>query len=194
MLRHTLLGVMIPVLLEGVPGCSREPRPKGDAGSPAATSLPSPSDPLILVVRSLGGGIVWWDENPVGEPLLSVRVTYPTLTDERLRELVAADRIRGLYIPGTAVTDAGLAHLRGLTRLRHLNLDETGVTDAGLAHLRGVPDLESLTLENTAVTDRGLEHLTGLKKLEKLHLRGTRVTDGGVAALQKALPELKIIR
>jgi hypothetical protein len=118
----------------------------------------------------LGGEIVEKVENPAGEPLLSVRVTYPTLTDERLRELVVADRIRGLYIPGTAVTDAGLVHLRGLTQLHHLNLDKTAVTDAGLAHLKG---------------------LTGLKTLS---LVGAKVTDAGVNDLRQALPRLKVTR
>jgi hypothetical protein len=36
--------------------------------------------------------------------------------------------------------------------------------------------------------------LAGLKQLRSLNLEITKVTDAGVAALQKALPELKITR
>ena len=44
------------------------------------------------------------------------------------------------------------------------------------------------------VTDAGLASLKGLRQLQTLVLKGTRVTDAGVADLQKALPQLKIIR
>ena len=44
------------------------------------------------------------------------------------------------------------------------------------------------------VTDAGLKELTALKELQTLDLTGTQVTDSGVAALQKALPDCKIIR
>ncbi len=44
------------------------------------------------------------------------------------------------------------------------------------------------------VTDVGLVHLKGLRSLRSLDLSGTKVTDAGVADLQRALPNLEIIR
>jgi internalin A len=48
-------------------------------------------------------------------------------------------------------------------------------------------------LSDTKVTNAGLKQLAGLKALQTLNLSGTEVTDAGVAALQKALPDCKII-
>jgi hypothetical protein len=63
-----------------------------------------------------------------------------------------------------------LVHLKGLRRLRELNLDDTKITDAGLAHLKE------------------------LTKLRCLSICGTEVSDAGVRDLQKALPNVKIVR
>jgi hypothetical protein len=54
--------------------------------------------------------------------------------------------------------------------------------------------LETLNLGYTKVTDDGLKVLAALTKLRTLNLVGDKVTDEGVAALQKALPDCKIIR
>jgi hypothetical protein len=44
------------------------------------------------------------------------------------------------------------------------------------------------------VTDKGLLVLKGLTALRLLDLTNTKVTDAGVKELQKALPELEIVR
>jgi len=54
--------------------------------------------------------------------------------------------------------------------------------------------LRVLSLYNTKVTDAGLKELAGLKQLEQLYLGDTKVTAAGVAALQKALPKVRITR
>jgi Leucine-rich repeat (LRR) protein len=68
------------------------------------------------------------------------------------------------------------------------------VTDEGLEHLRGLTSLQGLCLSGTQVTDAGLEHLRGLTSLQQIYLSGTQVTDAGEAELQRALPDLTIIR
>ena len=55
-----------------------------------------------------------------------------------------------------------------------------------------MPNLTTLSLNETGVTDAGLKHLESAKKLQQLSLRLTQVTPEGVAALQAALPDLKI--
>ena len=49
-------------------------------------------------------------------------------------------------------------------------------------------------LDQIEVTDRGLKQLTGLGNLETLSVERTGVTAAGVAALQRALPRLRIVR
>lgn len=99
-----------------------------------------------------------------------------------------------LNLAGTKITDAGLASIKGLTNLTHLHLEHTQIGDAGLANLKGLVNLEYLNLYDTKVTDAGLENLTGLTRLKNLHLWQTKVTDAGVEKLQKALPNVNIVR
>jgi hypothetical protein len=91
-------------------------------------------------------------------------------------------------------TDHDVAVLRGLATLIVLDLSESRVTDKGLAHLKELTSLEHLDLRDTPVTDKGLQTLKGLTALRLLDLTNTRVTAAGVKELQKALPELEVVR
>jgi internalin A len=114
--------------------------------------------------------------------------------DKGLANLKGLPALRSLWLNRSAVTDAGLAHLEHRTGLESLALRETAVTDAGLVHLRGLINLKSLFLGCTQITDAGLIHLRGLKRLQSLEVGNTRVNDTALRELQKALPNLKIIR
>jgi len=121
----------------------------------------------------------------------------------RMKEISAADdlpsepfQIDRISLNETSVRDEQLQQLTALKNLRSLSLYRTGITDAGLEHLAGLTRLEELELSYTGVTDNGLARLMGLTRLKKLYLYGTSgaVTDAGVETMQKALPDLKIIR
>jgi Leucine-rich repeat (LRR) protein len=116
------------------------------------------------------------------------------ITNAGLTNLIGLKELKDLFLRDTQVTDAGLNFLAGLTKLEVLGLDNTQLTDAGLVHLRGLTKLSWLRLNGTQVTDAGLTHLTGLTALKVLDLFDTHVTDQGVSKLQKALPNLEIIR
>jgi hypothetical protein len=60
--------------------------------------------------------------------------------------------------------------------------------------LKNLKRLQTLDLASTQVDDDGLPRLYGLAQLRILRLSVTDVTDAGVAALQKALPKVKIER
>jgi hypothetical protein len=118
----------------------------------------------------------------------------PQISDAGLAPLSGLKNLHVLVLNDTPISDAGLTHLAGLTELRELELNQTKVTDAGLKSLAKLTNLESLELGQTAVGDAGLQELKGLTKLGTLRLKFTKVTDAGVADLQKALPEVKIMR
>jgi hypothetical protein len=54
--------------------------------------------------------------------------------------------------------------------------------------------LRFLHLVGTKITDEGLIPLAGMKSLEELDVRGTPVSNEALAALQKELPKLRVIR
>ncbi len=151
-------------------------------------------------------------------PVISVDLHHTHITDSDLEVLESLKQVRTLNLYGTSITDAGLAHLTGLTKLetvhlsstavtgsglqylgrlpglRDLNLHQTHVVDEDLRYLGGLSNLQKLTLSDTQVSDRGLQHLKGLRKLRFLLVSRTNVTDAGVQELQRALPDLHIIR
>ncbi len=126
-----------------------------------------------------------------GAPPAFLFKVFPT---GRLTALPPPEVPFGLRLNGHQVTDAGLKELAGLTQLQSLDFRETQVTDAGLKELAGLKQLRMLNLGVTQVTDAGLKELAGLKQLRMLNLSGSKVTDAGVQELQKALPQVQIIR
>jgi hypothetical protein len=83
--------------------------------------------------------------------------------------------------------------LAGLTKLRSLYLFYMPVTDADLKHIGGLKNLQVLDLSATKVTDAGIKELARLKELRWLNLSTPGVTADGIAALQKELPECRIV-
>jgi hypothetical protein len=141
-----------------------------------------------------GAGLDYFG-NVVEVSLIPSTTNDPRVANDATLALVRRlGRLQGLRLTSTAVTDAGLVHLKSLTELRDLQIGNTNVGDAGLAHIKGLTGLRSLFIVNTQVTDAGLAHLRGLTNLRNLYLSGTRVTDDGVLALERALPELQILR
>jgi internalin A len=99
------------------------------------------------------------------------------------------------FLTPSSATDAKLAHVGRLSRLQLLSANYSpSVSNAGLAHLTRLTNLTFLWLDDTQVTDAGLAHLKGLSKLTQLNLHGSQVTDAGVNELQRALPNLNIVR
>jgi hypothetical protein len=128
--------------------------------------------------------------------LSSLEIGGLKVTDAGVKALTPLTRLRVLDLSLTDVTDAGLKALAGQRDLTNLNLrGARKVTDAGLKELAALPQLQFLSLGDTAITDAGLKELERCPRLATLNLRETdKITDAGVAALQRALPQLRIER
>ncbi len=148
----------------------------------------------IAKIREMGGQVLEIAQNDKHLDVGFHLVQDKKVTDEALTPLKDLTRMVNLNLRGTEVTDAGLVNIEKQTTLVRLHLEKTKITDAGLERLKGLVNLEYLNLYGTEVTDAGLAHLEGLTKLKSLYLWQTKVTDAGVEKLQKALPNLKIIR
>ena len=138
------------------------------------------------------------------------------ITDEGLRRLAGASRLRVLRLREAKVTGVGFKHLTSLTRLEELglyrtdfnddgarclaalpsiqilDLTATKITSAALADISTMSRLSSLSLSATAVDDASLCHLASLPCLNGLNLRETRITDAGLVHLA-ALPSLEAV-
>ena len=158
--------------------------PRGKfGGRPGATPKPGAQiakKQAIARIQALNGSSVE-DRDVRG---LKVRLWYPVIIDDQLKQLKGLSNIYSLDLQFCKVTGAGLEHLKGLTGLRVLYLDYSQVTDAGLEHLKGMTDLQTLSLRETGITDAALEHLKELTGLVDLNLRDTKVTDAGLEHLR----------
>lgn len=84
-----------------------------------------------------------------------------------------------------------LSFLSSLSELRSLRLAEGGFSD--VSFLKGMTHLTTLSLDGNMLTDTSLFDLAALTSLEELILLGNPVTAEGLKALQKALPDTKIV-
>jgi hypothetical protein len=116
------------------------------------------------------------------------------VSDAGLEHLASLPKLRMQERAETDPVVKGVTDPRGLPAVPGINLSDTAITDAGLRHLAGLVGLGRLLVRNTAVSDAGLHHLRSLKGLRVLDLQDTKVTDEGVAALSRAVRDLKISR
>jgi hypothetical protein len=141
------------------------------------------------------GATILYVENKPGNPVDSVYLPGPEVTDGDLKHLASFGKLKVLKLDSaTGITDAGLKELAGLKGLQDLGLGHTKVTDAGLKHLLALRELRALNLNFTAVSDEGLKHIKSFKKLELLGLYATKVTPEGLKDLQTTFPKCKIVQ
>jgi hypothetical protein len=110
--------------------------------------------------------------------------------DKALRQM---NKLEVLHASACGMNDLLVAQIKGRRVLRELDLSNSPqITDRSATQLAGCADLEILGLSTTSVSDLTLNSYRRMKGLKELHVQRTMCTPTGVAALQKALPELKI--
>ena len=181
------------------PSRAQEPETRAldpiESSRPFVRSQPTPAevDAAFAALRKIGGSI-----RPVSRGSQHLEAEFQhrgrKIGDADLRHLAKLASVVRLNLRGTHISDKGLRHLKDLTALRRLHLERTSVGDAGVRHLAKLAQLEYLNLYGTKVTDGALEHLRGLKRLRRLYVWQTGVTEAGIVRLEKALPDLTVIR
>lgn len=128
------------------------------------------------------------DLSPVA-PLARLRVLqlYGTPVSD-LRPLAGLHALQQLSLCRAKRVDT-IEALAGLTNLEQLNLSRTRVSD--LRPLAGLSRPESLWAWDLEV--RSLEPLHGCRSLKLVELLGTKVPTSEVTALQRALPQARVV-
>ena len=125
--------------------------------------------------------------------LMANFVNAPDFNDANASSISALGKnLVWLRLGSTKITDKALVEVAKLPNLSRLNLEHTAITDDGLAQLSGLKNLQYLNLFDTKVSDKGLMALAKCTNLRNLYLYQTKATPAIVAALQKALPYLKV--
>jgi hypothetical protein len=163
--------------------------PKPDAGPPPSEAETAAATELLKLgveARPIAAGLNWRSA--------IVRVTGGNADPKIFTLLKEVANLQELDLAGVPLTEADLAQLAGLANLRVLHLEKTPTTDAMLAHLKGLKNLSYLNLYSTPVTDAGLPQLAGLTDLKSLYVFETKVTDAGISELNKALPNVRVVK
>lgn len=114
--------------------------------------------------------------------IVSVSMTGPKITDDRLASLNGLPDLVALDFQDANVTSAGLQSLANVKSLKQLNLANTQVTE--LSALAALPQLEHLKLDySRQIQEEHLAALSQLSGLRTLSAKGLRLRDGGVAAI-----------
>ena len=125
--------------------------------------------------------------------LRTLAIGQSEMHEDALKWIGKISSLQVLRFGEIKLSDKGLKHLKDLEDLRVLQLASGGITDDGLPHLAKLIKLVELDLSWSAIADEGLAHLAHLKNLRELRLQRTKVTQGGIAALQKQIPNTKIV-
>ncbi|TWU31350.1 Leucine Rich repeats (2 copies) [Novipirellula artificiosorum] len=113
------------------------------------------------------------------------------LDEQTLEILTGLPELESVRLGETSLTEKGLQSLGKLTKLRVLGLGYCTITGDGLKYLGSCSDLEVMTLVSATVED--LSGLQALSNLRFLDIINTLAPRNQVAAIQRALPECKII-
>ncbi len=147
---------------------------------------------MIALVALVGCGTTSWVSDPdnvIIEKEIRAHLEKPT------GELTKADldKVPSLSLTYTTITDEGLKEVVKLQNLTILYLSDTKITDAGLKDVAKLQQLKYLYLNGSSkITNAAVKELTKLKNLTELYLFNTKITAAGVAELQKALPKCEI--
>lgn len=116
--------------------------------------------------------------------IVQVDLGDPKTTDDDLRRLAAAPRLRALVIAGNCkITDAGLRHVAEMKHLDDLTVLGPATTDEGLKHLAKLAQVRFLDLMGP-FTDLGLKNLSELRELRFLVLASPHLSDQGLSSLR----------
>ncbi len=125
-----------------------------------------------------------------GLPLEKLCLSYTSVSDDGLKQVVLLSELDALHLEKTSVSDAGVKQLATMQSLRTLDLSQTRVTKSGLEELTRLEKLQVLSLEGLEVGDAEVELLSAFDGLEKLSLHNNPVTDAGM----KTVGRLKELR
>lgn len=112
------------------------------------------------------------------------------LTDGCLESLSRAPKLESLNLgKSAAVTGAGVAGLLAAGRLKRLYLDHTGLTDAALLSWPTENSLQMINLNHTSLGDPAAKALGHWRGLKSVFVVDTRISVEATGRLRSSLPE-----
>ena len=114
----------------------------------------------VLVLRGAAVSDKSWEDLVRSQSLESLNLgDNPAITGRGLAPLIAAGRLKRLYLDGTKISDAALLEISVKSSLEVLILNRTPITDAAIPSLKRMTSLKSLFVVGTGLSPAGREKL-----------------------------------
>jgi Leucine-rich repeat (LRR) protein len=155
-----------------------------DSFAVTAVNLAGTKTPLVEVLSALA--------HPRLRELVSLDLSDHSVSTDDIQQISRLVRLRRLVLNRAQIRGEDLVLLERLPQLVELELACPSL-DLLLIESGGFLRLERLSLATSGITDDSVAHLARLAGLKELDLTGTKISAAGVAALQKSLPECRIV-
>ena len=95
------------------------------------------------------------------EMVWAVKFT-PSKTQKQSYELIdGLPNLEQIQLSGSNITDDQLRHVSNALRLRGIGLDDTNITDRGLRYLQNLPQLETIQAQRTEISEEAIMRVIG---------------------------------
>ena len=113
--------------------------------------------------------------------------------DKKLEQLLTIkDQLVSLRLSYCSLSSQDLNALKQFKNLRWLYLDHSTVSDSSAVDISSIPNLKYLNLVDTKITDNAVPNISKMSSLEEIYLYQSNITPEGIKGLLKELPNVKV--
>ncbi len=112
----------------------------------------------------------------------------------QIQALNDCDQLSQLFLVGCVFEPATFRAMQSLDSLTELEMSGSNLNDGHLDELAKLGNITTLRITATSVSDIGIRKLATMSALRQLDVTRTNVTESGIQDLQRALPNLQIVR
>jgi uncharacterized membrane protein/Leucine-rich repeat (LRR) protein len=156
-----------------------------------AEPAPAPSEQAIADLKASGAIVM-----PLAAESNYLMVSFGNVRSIGARELEKLlpikDQLVSLKLSFCTLTDQNLGVVAGLNKLVWLYLDHSNITDDNLRNIAELDNLKYLNLVGTKITDAASEHIAKMKSLRQLYLYQSGITPAGINNLLSTSPSIKV--
>ena len=121
-------------------------------------------------------------------------VSQNAVRGQHIRALKQCHQLSQLFLVGCILETASFQEMQNLAALTELELSGSNLSDEHLSELAKLDRITTLRMTATGISDAGISKLSSMPSLRQLDVSRTNVTETGVQNLQRANPNIQVVR
>ena len=121
-------------------------------------------------------------------------VSQNAVRGQHIRALKQCHQLSQLFLVGCILETASFQEMQNLAALTELELSGSNLSDEHLSELAKLDRITTLRMTATGISDAGISKLSSMPSLRQLDVSRTKVTEAGVQSLQRANPNIQVVR